>query len=155
MKNLEQFYDAVRSAAAARFDRSSEHFPTFFVETEKSDVLVIPTLWSGQSEKEATILAVREVCATVRAVRVVVVLEAWMVARPVGTATDGITPSQETDREEVLWVLAQGKGETDKVGYYKIVRTAPDKATVGEYLAADPVGHASIFDGIVGGGVLQ
>lgn len=155
MKSLDELFQHAKTVAASSFNRRGHHLPTFLLDAPRG-IVTIPAPWGDQQQKLAAVLAVRSIARSMQATRVVVVTEGWMVTRPPGTNTDGLIPSQQPDRVEVIWIVGQSAvpGEVERAGIYKIERSR-GKAKVGEWTSADDGPTMSIFDGIVGGRVLQ
>lgn len=150
------FFETVKEAAVKRFDQRGEHLPVFYVEAPDGMILV-PTPWQNQTEKELAVEAIRLLCQKVGAKRVVIVTEGWMVVRPRGTDTRGLTPSQEADRIEVLWIMGQTAivGETATgSGMFRIDRSS-GKPKLVDWQSTEDGQSMSLFDGLVGRGVLS
>jgi hypothetical protein len=156
MKTLSELFEQAKKTARRSFDARGEHIPVFLIQCPDG-VIPVGAPWGGQAQKEIAILAVRNICRARSASRVVVITEGWMVVRPVGTNTDKLVPSKEADRKEVLWITAQSAlpSEAEIAGFYDIVRDARGKAKVGRWHQKELSLGVSIFDGLVGGRVLQ
>jgi hypothetical protein len=157
MKTLDALVTGVRGAVEKMFAELGEVRPLFFLETQEGELIVIPASWGNRAEKQVIVLAVQEICRIKKVRRAVIVTEGWMVARPAGHPTEDLTPSEEPDRQEVLWIVAQTNVEGERgAGWLRhIVRDAGGKPSLAEAREMDTSTTTSIFDGIVGGRVLQ
>jgi hypothetical protein len=153
--SLAAFFEDSKTKAAAQFNQYGQHIPVFVLCDPDDRVVVLPTPWSDHNEKALAVLAAKEIAKSINATRVVVITEGWMVTRPTGTPTEGLVPSQQPDRIEVLWICAQSKSEGARTGFFHIDRDAAGKAKVGAWASCDDGMSVSLFDGIVGAGVLQ
>lgn len=156
MKSAQELFDQTRRQARESFEKDGHHMPMFVIDSPVG-VNIVGATFSTEREKEAAVLAIRDICRGFEATRVAYVLEGWMTTYDENAdVSKAPRPSVDPRRVEVLFVTVQTvvRGESEASGYYIVSRTSEGKASLSEFKSLSTIGFG-LFDNLLAAPVVQ